>query len=167
MSVSKRRRSSKRCINRCEGIAIPRDHTPRRDFRSTRTSKMTRRRDPHWSLVADTGGQLSRTRRNALSPAGWRGGCHACPGGASHDDRADQCKSFLPTLRGYADLGEAQGRVIGGDGRRPGEKQRDCGTDDRRAHGGDGDLPANQGDQGRDRADHDCPDWTRASVVGA
>jgi hypothetical protein len=66
---SKRRRSSKRRINRCEGIAIPRDHTRRRDFRSTRTS---RRRDlePYWSMIADTGGQLSRTLLTPCPPPG-------------------------------------------------------------------------------------------------
>ena len=44
-----------------------------------------------------------------------------------------------------ADMGEAAGRVIAGDGRGHGEEQRDCDVDERGAHGGDGDLSADQG----------------------
>ena len=60
---------------------------------------------------------------------------------------------------------EAAGRVIAGDGRRHDEEQRDCGADERRAHGGNGNLPADQGDHAHDHADEDCTDWARAGVV--
>ena len=80
-------------------------------------------------------------------------------------DRADQRKSVPPAFRGHADMEEAAGRVIAGDGRRHDEEQRDCGADQRGVYDGNGNLPADQGDHAHDHADEDCTDWARAGMV--
>ncbi len=84
---------------------------------------------------------MSWTCRNAMSYIGRGQEGDARPGRSTHHDRAGDREGLSPTFRWHADVGEAESRVIAGDGGWCSEEQRDCGADKWRAHRRESNLP--------------------------
>jgi hypothetical protein len=109
---------------------------------------------------------LIPSTREGLPNKGRGGEGHARPCGAADHRAADHRERHAPGVRRYADLGEAKGRAIAGDGGRHCEEESNRGNDDRDADGEDGELAGNDGGDASRQSNRDGADDTRAAVIG-